>query len=44
MHIEITYCQGNIPTSEKWCRARKKTHSQKSGNAEGVAKEPGLKS
>jgi len=23
MHIEITYCQGNIPTSEKWRRTRK---------------------
>ncbi|MDR9752669.1 hypothetical protein RG836_14530 [Pseudomonas sp. SZMC_28357] len=39
MHIEITYCQGNIPTSEMVLRAGT-AHSRKSGHAVGVALEP----
>jgi hypothetical protein len=38
MHIEITYCQGNIPTSEMMLHAGKQRTAEKSGNAEGVAK------
>ncbi|WP_162491064.1 MULTISPECIES: hypothetical protein [Pseudomonas] len=34
MHIEITYCQGNIPTSEMMLHADRQRTAEKSGNAE----------
>ncbi|WP_161492356.1 hypothetical protein [Pseudomonas frederiksbergensis] len=36
MHIEITYCQGNIPTSENDA-TRRKNRQQKNGHIENVA-------
>jgi hypothetical protein len=36
MHIKITDCQGNIPTSENDA-ARTKNAQQKNGHGEGVA-------
>ncbi|WP_019691004.1 MULTISPECIES: hypothetical protein [Pseudomonas] len=36
MHIEITYCQGNIPTSENDA-TRRKNRQQKNGHTENVA-------